>query len=116
MRSHCLGPCLKRPVECPFFSSGCNCAVTLGSLDEHLQYNVVQHVSLFLEAFKERGRTVDSHTAQLATLSIAVGTRLENSLTDIQKRQTGNTEKINAQAATLHSLQNAHSSSERRVA
>lgn len=28
--------------------------VTLGSLDEHLQMNVVQHVSLFLEAFKVR--------------------------------------------------------------
>lgn len=27
MRAHCLGPCLKRPVECPFYAHGCNSPV-----------------------------------------------------------------------------------------
>lgn len=58
---------------------------------------------------------MDSHAAQLATLSIAVGSKLENTLGDMSKRQTNHTEKINAQAATLHSLQNAHSSAEREL-
>lgn len=57
---------------------------------------------------------MDSQTAQLATLSLAVGTKLENQIGDLTKRQTGHAEKINAQASTLHSLQNAHSSAERR--
>lgn len=41
----CVVPCLRTQV-------------TLGSLDEHLQHNVVQHVSLFLEAFKARACVV----------------------------------------------------------
>lgn len=57
---------------------------------------------------------MDSHAAQLTTLSIAVGMKLDNQLGDLAKRQTGHTEKINAQAATLHSLQNAQASQERR--
>jgi hypothetical protein len=71
MAAHVDGPCLLKPVECPFAKVGCTVPCTQGSLAGHLHEHTAHHLGLTLGMITEQQRSLNGLSGVAAATAAA---------------------------------------------
>ena len=71
MNTHVDGPCVNRPVDCPYAMIGCTHPCTVGTVDAHTRDAVTEHLALSLAVITAQQRCLNELTAANVAMTTA---------------------------------------------